>query len=54
MDDLEIIILSEIRKKKTNTCITYMWNLNMTQMNLFMEQKQTYDRQRIDLWLPKE
>ena len=26
--DLDIIILSEVRQRKTNTiCITYMWNL---------------------------
>ena len=40
---LEIIILSEVRKRKTN--ITYMWNLkNMIQMNIFTKQKQTHRR----------
>jgi len=43
---LEIIIPSKvlISKKKTQITygITYMWNLNMTQGNLFMKQKQTH------------
>ena len=44
--DLEIIILSETRQRKTNIiCITHMWNLiflKKIQMNLLTKQKQTY------------
>ena len=41
--DLEMIILSKVRKRKTNlNDIIYMWNLNMAQMNLSMKQKQTH------------
>ena len=31
--------------------ITYMWNLNMAQMNPSTEQKQTH--RLMDLWLPR-
>ena len=39
--DLEIIILSEVRQKKTSIIdITYMWNLKkMIQINLFTKRK---------------
>ena len=42
--ELETLIQSEvIRKRKTNTTyITYMWNLNMAQMNLSTKQKQIH------------
>ena len=33
---------SEVRKRKaTPDAITYMWNLNMTKMDISMKQKQT-------------
>ena len=42
MENLEII-LNEVSQTKTILSdITYMWNLNMTQMNLSMKQKQTH------------
>ena len=37
---VEIIILSEICQKEI-LYITYMWNLNTTQMNLYLKPKQT-------------
>ena len=41
--DLEIIILSEVSQTKTSG-IGYMWNLKkMTQMNLFIKQKQYHE-----------
>ena len=41
--DLEIIIVNEVRQRKTASYdITYMWNqAKIIQMNLFTEQKQT-------------
>ena len=38
--DLEMIILSEVRKRKIPYDILYMWN--MTQVNLSVKQKQTH------------
>ena len=40
---LEIIILSEVKSEGERQIpyITYMWNLNMTQMNISTQQKQT-------------
>ena len=42
--EIRIIILSEIRQRKTNIMRSfYMWNLiKITQKNLFIKQKQTY------------
>ena len=37
--DLEIVILNEVSQISYD--ITYMWNLNMMEMNLFTKQKQT-------------
>ena len=45
--DLEIIILSEVRKKRQIPYdITYMWNLKYNKMNLLMKQKQTRTENR--------
>ena len=46
--NLEIIILSEVKSDSERQIpydITYRWDLNMIQMNLFTKQKQTH-RQR--------
>ena len=41
--DLENIILIEVRQRKTTTNgITYIWNLKIIQLNLYIKQKQTY------------
>ena len=41
--DLEIITLSEVRQRKTNTIYhLYVESKKMTQMNLFTKQKQTH------------
>ena len=40
--ELEIIILSEIRKRQILYDITYMWKLKYDKINLFMKQKQTH------------
>ena len=53
---LQIIMLSKVmseREKQISYEITYVWNLNMTQMNLSLKQKQTR-RERTDVWLPCE
>ena len=51
--DLEIIIPSKIRKRKTILYgITYMWNLKGDE-NLSPKRKQT-QTWRTDLWLPRE
>ena len=41
---LEILILSEVRKRKTNTILYHLYveSKNMAQMNLSMKQKQTH------------
>ena len=39
--DLEIFILSEVSQWQIYE-ITYMWNKEMIQMNLFTKQKQTH------------
>ena len=48
--DLEIVILGEVSQISYD--ITYMWNLNMMEINLFTKQKQT-QTQKINLWLPR-
>ena len=42
--DRATTLLSEPRQRKTNGCITHLWNLmfKITQMNLFPRQKQTH------------
>ena len=48
---LEMIIVSEVRKRKTNTMVSLICGIrNMTQMNLFMKQTESQTR-RIDWWL---
>ena len=45
---LEMIIVSEVRKRKTNTMVSLICGIrNMTQMNLFMKQTESQTR-RID------
>ena len=48
---LEIVILSEVNPRLIPCDITYMWNLNMTQMNLSTEQRLRDIENR--LWLPR-
>ena len=51
--DLEIIVLSEVSQRKTNSIYCHLYvESNMTLMNLSMKQKQTYIY-RTDLWLPR-
>ena len=45
--DLEIIILSEVSQTDKDKYITYMWNIKIIQMNLFIRQKQTYRSQNL-------
>ena len=40
--DLDIIILSEVRRKRQISYIAYKQNLKKIQMNLFTKQKQTH------------
>ena len=49
--DLEIIILSQVRKRQIPYDIAYMLNLKYNTMNLSMKQKKT--RERTELWLPR-
>ena len=52
--DLEVITLSEVsQRKKVFYGITFMWNQKMTQMNLFIKQKQTHTH-KAHLLLPEE
>ena len=36
---LEIIIVNEVNQIKTNTCITYMWNIKEGTVGLIFEKK---------------
>ena len=38
--NLENIMFSEISQRKTNTIITYMWNLKIVQVNVHIKQTQ--------------
>ena len=49
---LEILTLSEVRKRKTNTTYHLYVESQMAQMNLFTEQKQIH-RHRKQIWLTK-
>ena len=50
--DLEMIILSEVNEKQMSCDITYKWNqIKMIQSNLFIEQKQTQQISKSNLWL---
>ena len=49
--DLEIIILSQVRKRQIPYDIKYMLNLKYNTMNLSMKQKKA--RERTELWLPR-
>ena len=50
---LEITILHKVRKRKTNSTISLIWSLNMTQTNLSMKQKHTHTY-RTGAQLPRE
>ena len=50
MMDLEIIIISEVRQRKTNTYnITYMWNLKNNTDKLTYKTETDSQTQKIDL-----
>ena len=40
--DLENITFGEKVRERQILCITYMWNLKITQMNQYTKQKQTH------------
>ena len=51
--DLEIIILSEDRKRQIPCGITYMWNLKYDTNELIYKAEIDSQMQKTNLWLPK-
>ena len=51
---LENIMLSEINQRKTNTIITYMWNLKNNTNECICKTETYMQNQKINLWLPRE
>ena len=51
--DLEIIILGEVNQRKTNTSITYMWNIKNDTNELIYKTEIDSLTQKTKLWLPK-
>ena len=52
-DDLEIIILSEVRKRQIPYDITYTWNLKYGTNEPIYKTQTDSQTQRTDLWLPR-
>ena len=45
--ELEIIIFNEVKERQISCDISYMWNSKkLTQINLFIKQKQTHRHRR--------
>jgi len=51
--DLEIIILGEVSQRKTNTAITYMWNIKNDTNELIHKTEIDSLTQKTKLWLQK-
>ena len=47
-------MLSEINQRKTNTIITYMWNLKNNTNECICKTETYMQNQKINLWLPRE
>ena len=50
--DLESIVLSEVSHRKTNTVITYVWNLKNKQMRICKKTAADSQIQGTDQWSP--
>ena len=50
---LEILILSEARKRQTPQDIPYMWNLKQDKSEPIYETETDSQTQKTDLWLPR-
>ena len=51
--DLEIIILSEVRKRQISYDITYVWNLEYDTNELIYKTETDSQTQKTNLWSPK-